>query len=742
MNLPNLTKTNSSPLKVYKSELFIFAIFIILSIPGLINLLWFSKNFQDELYSDFEARCNNTHHTIVLLFQNQSYLTDYDLINSIRFKDIYNSYIYFNDSLLFVLNKDSNKFNKQSLDSLWRLGLNSNYSLYTRRTKLLDKNNQISIYTVFDMSQLKKNHQYFNTQIWIKAGFIFIVFIVLFIFISLSLLKPIRKLSAEINSIVEGNERTKLSYNYSFSEINNIAKSINTLIEKKESKEKKVIEEIQGLIDYLTSRNEELEYAKNNAENANKYKTEFLANISHEIRTPLNAILGFTEQLINSEPDETRRYYLNVIKNAGRTLISLVNDILDISKIESGRIEINKSPIHFNSIIQEISDLYSTKALSKGLIFVIDNDLNIPENIMLDDLRLRQVLINLISNAIKFTENGSITLTTKLLKLNPAEGTINISISVKDTGIGINKDYKKLIFEPFTQQEGQSYRKYGGTGLGLPIAKKLVELMGGRIELESEEGKGSEFVVYLYDVEIVGHSDFKINERHIFFEFNLAKILIFDQNNKENELLENIIQHPKLIIYQVDNYEDFVKYCNNEDLNLVIFCCVSNNLKKDKINGIIEITNNKNIPIIAIKNDYSDNIELDNIRAQFASIIQKPVHRQLLLSNIAKILNPSESINNTKESSTDEITTLWNQFIQNANPIIVQKIRENLSEKAAELSNKLVLSQIKEFAEEFAKFTKKADDQSLTNILELLQENINKFQLNTVKKIITLISKI
>lgn len=741
MILSILRKLFSSPIKVYKSEILILAVFVLLTIPGIINSIWFSNFYKEELMNDFESRSANTHQTIVMLYMNEKKIFDNKIINLIRYKDLVNSYIFLNDSMLFVLHMGSKNLNKQTLDSMWRMGLEIENARYVKRTNLFEKKSEISIFTVFDLSNLKNELKLYNNQLWIRAGLIFLIFIVLFIFVVYSLIKPIRKLSEEIKLILEGDTQAKLSSSYSFSEINIIANNINQLIENSESNKKEVIEEIQGLVDYLASRNEELEYAKNNAENANKYKTEFLANISHEIRTPLNAILGFAEQLLNSEKDESRRYYLKVIKNSGLTLISLVNDILDISKIESGRIEINKKPTNFPSLLQEISDLYSNKALSKGLTLIIEHDPNMPVSIIIDDLRMRQILINLISNAIKFTEKGSITLTTKLLKFNPIDGRINISISVKDTGIGISKEYKSLIFEPFTQQEGQSFRKYGGTGLGLPITKRLVELMGGRIEVQSEEGVGSEFLIYLNDIELVNKYDLLVEDDSVYFEFELAKILVFDVNDDDRELLVNSIQNKKLLLLQANNFDDFQKYCNYEQLNLIIYCCLGNNYNQDElVYNILELAHKKNIPIIGISNDISDKNDWHN-NNKFAAIIQKPVHTQLLLNKIGKILNPSER-NDFEKEIVDEFSNLWNTFIESANPIIIQKIREDFSDRAKELSNKLVLSQIKEFAEDFNKLSKKFNDKLLNEVFETLQENILKFQLNSVKKILILISKI
>lgn len=737
-----LRKLFHSPKRVYKSEFYILAIFTLLTIPGMINLIWFSSYYKEELFKDFESRVTNTQQTIVLMFQNENSLTNNQNLNFIRYQDLSNIIIYQSDTLLFALNKNSDLIRKTYLDSLWRLGLDTDLPKYIKKTYLLDADKRITIYTAFDLTNLKAELQFHSNQLWLRAGFIFLTFLVLFVFITMTLLKPIQRLSAETEAVINGTDKNKLSTNYSFPEINHIAIKINELIEKSEVKEKKVIEEIQGLIDYLTSRNEELEYAKGNAESANKYKTEFLANISHEIRTPLNAILGFTEQLIVSETDENKKYYLNVIKNSGRTLIALVNDILDISKIESGRFEINKSPTNFTSLIQEISDLYSSKALSKGLAFIIDNDPNIPQSLILDDLRMRQILINLISNAIKFTEKGNITLSTKLLKLNPMEGKINFLISVKDTGIGISKEYKKQIFEPFTQQEGQSFRKYGGTGLGLPITKKLVELMGGRIDLESEEGLGSEFIVYLNDVELTNKNNLQFTEETIYYRADIAKILLFDKNDIDRELLADTLKNENFVILEVNRFDDFVKYCNSEKIDIVIYCCVDSNPEKVQLTSqVIEFVKHKEIPTIAITNDSTEYYQWrDYYKNTFAAVIKKPIHIKSLINTICKILNQNED--NGSEVATDGLQQLWDTFVSNANPIIIQKIRENFVEKAKELSNKLVLSQIKEFQQELFKFSTKANDPLLNEIEQQLQENITKFQLSNVKKILSYFSNI
>jgi PAS domain S-box-containing protein len=247
---------------------------------------------------------------------------------------------------------------------------------------------------------------------------------------------------------------------------------------------------------------EELRKAMATAEAANHAKSEFLANMSHEIRTPLNAALGFTELLEQTLVDEKQRNYLSSIKSAGNSLLTLINDILDLSKIEAGMMEVRKEPMNPHRLFNEIKQIFSAIIENKRLSFFIKIDREIPNSLLLDETRLRQALFNLIGNAVKFTDKGFIRLTArKSLKKN-AQTKLDLIITVEDTGIGIAKDSLKTIFEPFKQQGNQSVKKYGGTGLGLSISKRLITMLGGTIKVTSHINKGSVFIIVLKDVAI------------------------------------------------------------------------------------------------------------------------------------------------------------------------------------------------------------------------------------------------
>jgi PAS domain S-box-containing protein len=254
-----------------------------------------------------------------------------------------------------------------------------------------------------------------------------------------------------------------------------------------------------GTIQDITARKEaeeSLRRAKELADSANRAKSEFIANISHEIRTPINAILGYVELLHENVISPRDQEYLQGITTSGKMLLNLINDVLDVAKIEAGRMDILLRPLNVRRLMQEMQVLFFTTSQDKGLALSIVVDKNVPSEIVLDEMRLRQVLLNLIGNAIKFTEFGSVTVHIQAqLSAESTLRTCHLSINVADTGMGIAAEQQEAIFEAFRQQDGQSTRKHGGTGLGLTICKSLITMMGGELRVKSEVGKGSIFTI-------------------------------------------------------------------------------------------------------------------------------------------------------------------------------------------------------------------------------------------------------
>ena len=241
----------------------------------------------------------------------------------------------------------------------------------------------------------------------------------------------------------------------------------------------------------IEARTQELEAARTKAEQATATKSMFLANMSHEIRTPMNAIIGLSQLAIRSEQSPKQRDYLQKIHGAGLSLLGIINDILDFSKIENGRMDIEKTPFWLDDVFDSVATLVGQRAIEKSLEFLIHVEPGTPQGLIGDPLRLSQVLTNLVSNAVKFTEQGQIVVSVRLG--SQRADAVQLLVSVKDTGIGMSAELCQRLFEAFSQADGSTTRKYGGSGLGLSISKRLVELMGGQIRAESTPQHGSTF---------------------------------------------------------------------------------------------------------------------------------------------------------------------------------------------------------------------------------------------------------
>ncbi len=485
------------------------------------------------------------------------------------------------------------------------------------------------------------------------------------------------------------------------------------------------------------NREAELLREKEKAETADREKSEFLANMSHEIRTPMNSVLGFAELLAGIASTPKQRQYIDAINSSGRAMLSLINDILDLSKIEAGKLELHFQPVSISRLLREIREVFAPQAEARGLALEVRLDPALPPALIFDQTRLRQILFNVVGNALKFTREGSITISAATRLSETDETRVTLLLTVTDTGIGIAPEHQTRIFEPFRQVDDGPARGHGGTGLGLSITRRLTDLLDGQVELESALGRGTTFRFGFPNVQISASSAAAEPDHTGEGDFNRLRpsvILVADDVPLNLQLMEGIFEHTHHRLVFARNGHEVLEQAAKHDPDLILL-----DIRMPDFNGREVLARLRadarfaEVPIVSVTASSMMSEELQ-LRKEFNGYVRKPFSRITLFREISRLVPAFQSDASTAPPAPEEVAPDPEACeIGPEWPALLEDLRRLEAEVWPSLSQTAATRETAAFAQELIERGQAADCPAVVAYGEKLAGQVERFQISAVE---------